>query len=73
MERLWIEKLAFRYDRHEESIRYIWMRHMYYLPMVMCVLRTFKNFQLVLLFQTPIKSNLIVNTFYKICILISLP
>ena len=48
-----MERLAFCYDRHEESTRYIRMRHMYYHPMVMRVLRTFKNFWLVLLFQMP--------------------
>ena len=32
-----MERLVFRYDRHEESIRYIWMRHIYYYPMVIRV------------------------------------
>ena len=32
-----MERLAFRYDRHEEIIRYIEMRHIYNHPMVMHV------------------------------------
>ena len=45
--------LAFRYDRHEEITRYIWMRNMHYHTMVMHVFVYFKNFRLVLLFQMP--------------------
>ena len=50
-----MERLAFRYDRHEETANYIRMWHIYYHPMVAnaCVLLFFKNFRLVLLFQTP--------------------
>ena len=47
-----MERLAFRYDGHEEIARYIRMWHVYYHPMVMRVLLTFKNFWLVLFFQT---------------------
>ena len=32
-----MERLAFYYDRHEEIARYIWMRHIYYHPVVMRV------------------------------------
>ena len=39
-----MERLAFHYDRHEEIANYIQMWHVYYNPMVMCVLLTFKNF-----------------------------
>ena len=38
-----------------------------------CVLATFKNFQLGLLFQMPCSSYNLFNTFQKICILISSP
>ena len=48
-----MEGLVFRYDRHEEITRYIRMSDICYHPVVMCVLLTFKNFQLVLLFQMP--------------------
>ena len=48
-----MERLAFHYDRHEEITRYVQMRHLYYHPTVMRILLIFKNFQLVLLFQTP--------------------
>ena len=48
-----MERLAFCYDRHEEIANYIWMWHIYYHPMVIRVFLTFKNFQLVLLFQMP--------------------
>ena len=48
-----MERLEFRYDRHEEITKYIRMRNMYYDPTVLRVLLTFKNFQLVLLFQIP--------------------
>ena len=38
MEGIWRgERLAFRYDRHEEIVRYIRMWHVYYHPMVMHV------------------------------------
>ena len=39
-----MERLAFHYDRHEEITRYIWMRHMYYHPMVMCMFWSLKIF-----------------------------
>ena len=42
-----MERLAFRHDRHEEIANYIRMWHIYYHPMVMRVLLTFKNFRLV--------------------------
>ena len=50
-----MERLAFRYDRHEEIARHIQMWHIYYVPSNgnACVLLTFKNFWLLLLFQTP--------------------
>ena len=32
-----MERLAFRYDRHEEIANYIWMWHIYYHQMVMRV------------------------------------
>ena len=32
-----MERLAFRYDRHEEIARYIRMWHVYYHPMIMRV------------------------------------
>ena len=47
-----MERLVFRYDRHEEVANYIRIWHIYYHPMVMRVLLTFKIFRLVLLFQT---------------------
>ena len=67
-----MERLAFCYDRHEISTRYIWMRHMYYHPMVMHVLHTFKIFGGFVI-PDAIKFNLILNMFHKICILISSP
>ena len=65
-----MERLAFRYDRHEEITRYIRMWHMYYHPMVMCVfcllLKNSAN-------PDAMKYKLIPSTFHKICILNSLP
>ena len=68
-----MERLAFRYDRHEEITGYIRMRHVYYHPMVMCVFCLPLKFSARFVIPDAIKYNLILNTFYKICILIFSP
>ena len=68
-----MERMAFRYDRHmhEEIVRYIRMWHVYYHPMVMCVLLTFKKFLAAFVIPDAIEYNLILNMFHKMCIQIS--
>ena len=60
------ERLAFCYDRHEEITRYIqtWKCMLFCLPL---------NFSVGFVVPDAIKSNLIPNTFHKICIQISSP
>ena len=68
-----MERLAFHYDRHEEITRYIRMRHLYYYPMVMHVFCLPLKFSAGFVIPDAIKFNLILNTFHKICMLISSP
>ena len=51
MEGLYMERLVFRCDRHEEIIRFVWMRQIYYHPVLLHAfcLRTIKNVPLVLI------------------------
>ena len=67
-----MERLAFHYDRHEEINCKLYSDMACILSSNgnACVLLTFKNFRLVLLFQTP--SN-ILSKFYKIYIQVSSP
>ena len=66
-----MERLAFRYDRHEGIVRYIRVWHVYYHPTVMrmfCLrLNNFGWFVI----PEAIEYNLILNTFHKMRIQIS--
>ena len=66
-----MERLAFRYDRHEEIVRYIRMWHVYYHPMVMRIFCLPLKFSAGFVIPDAIEYNLILNTFQKIRIQIS--
>ena len=70
MESLW-RGWRFRYDRHEEITRYVWIRHMYYHPMVMRVFCLPLKFFGCFVIPDAIVYNLILNMFQKTYILIS--
>ena len=66
-----MERLAFRYDRHEEIANYIRMWHIHYHSMVMrvfCLPLKFFGWFVIL---DAIEYNLILNTFHKIYIQVS--
>ena len=56
-----MERLAFRYDRHEEITRYIRMRNTYYHPMVMHVFCLPLTFLAGFVISDAIEYNLILN------------
>ena len=68
-----MERLAIRYDRHEEIVRYIrmWPWHIYYHPMVMHVFCLPLKFSAAFVIPDTIEHNLILNTFHKMRIQIS--
>ena len=57
-----MERLVFRYDRHEEIARYIRMWHVYYHPMVMRVFSLPLKSSAGFVIPDAIECNLILNT-----------
>ena len=68
-----MERLAFRYDRHEEIAYYIWIWHVYYHLMVMRVFCLLLKFSAGFVIPDAIEYNLILSMFYKIYIQVSSP